>query len=265
MKKAFLFLTAAIINCTMLSAQQVQSTDDEGYVFTSNLKSYGQRSLKSRVKSTITVGRVAVKVDKNEFRFPCVDVAEYFVLGSGAFHKYYPPAQDIVPAEYLSSAAFNKAVRKVSISNQIPASWELGKVYTLKPAYPDEYSKPVTVKALRLSSNNVTLATGVDDDFKTTSSIDISGVTIVEIVYEFGTAYFYNGQQIVPERSIEEGFYTLEVDDKGKTYSKSAEGVRQEDTKLSYVFGAYPDLAYFGWISDKEIVVDDFLYVVATP
>ena len=264
MKKALLFLTAVIINCTMLSAQQVQSTNDEGYVFISNLKSYSQRSLKSKVKSTISAGRVALK-ENNEFRFPCIDVAEYFVLGSGAFHKYYPPAQDIVPAEYISSAAFNKAVRKVSINKHVPTSWELGKMYTLKPVYPDKDLKPITVKALRLSSNDVTLVTAVDEDFKASSSINISGEIIIEIEHEFGTVYFYNGQQIIPERDItgEDGFYLLVVDDNGITYSKNEEGVRQKDTKLSYVFGSYPEIEYFGWISDKEIVVDDCLYKVA--
>ena len=155
MKKALLFLAVVMIKCTMLSAQAHQSTD-EGYVFVTNLKSYSQKSLKSRVKSTISAGKVAIKSDNSGLRFPCIDVAEYIVWGSGSFHKYYPPAQDIVPAEYISSAAFNKAVRKVSISKQVPTSWELGKIYTLKPSYPNKDIKSVTVKVLRLSNDNIT-------------------------------------------------------------------------------------------------------------
>ena len=265
MKKALLFLAAAMIKCTMLSAQAHQSTD-EGYVFVTNLKSYSQKSLKSRVKSTISAGKVAIKNDNNELRFPSIDVAEYIVLGSGSFHQYFPPAQDLIPAEYISSAGFKKAVRKVSINKQVPTSWDLDKVYTLKPAYPDKDIKPVTVKALRLSNDNITLATAVDENFKTTSSINISGETIIEIVHEFGTTYFYNGQQIVLESSTtgEDDFYILQVDDKGVTYAKNEEGARKRDTKLSYVFGAYPEIDYFGWISDKEIVMNDILYVVAS-
>ena len=262
MKKALYLLAAAMIQCTMLSAQAHQSTD-EGYVFMRNLESYSQQSFKSRIKSTISAGHVAIASEKNKLVFPCVDAVEYIVLRSGAFHKYYPLAQDIVPAEYISSAAFKKAVRKVSIYNQKPTSWELGKAYCFKPAFPHEYIKSVTIRTLRLSSNDVTLVTAVDDNFEATSSISLSGETIVEIAFDDDTVYLYDGQQIVPARndSGEYDYSSLVVDDKGITYSKNENGVRRINPKLSYVFGEYPYLEYFGWISDKEIVIDDILYV----
>ena len=65
--------------------------------------------------------------------------------------------------------------------------------------------------------------------------------------------------------SGEYSYNALVVDDNGISYSQSEDGVRQMDSKLSYVFGEYPYLDYFGWISATEIVVDDLLYVVTSP
>ena len=262
MKRTLLLLFAVMIHWTMISAQVHQSTD-QGYVFVTNLKTYSQKSLKSRVKTTIAAGRVAIAGEDGQFIFPCIDALEYIVLGSGTFHKYYPLAQDEVPPEYISSAAFDKAVRKVSISNQIPTSWELGKVYSLKPASPNEDDKSVTVRLLRISGNDVTLVTKVDDNFHAASTISLSGETVVEIAIDSNKVYFYNGQQIVlaSNDSDETDYLSLVVDDKGITYSQNEEGVRRPNTKLSYVFGEYPEVEYFGWINDKEIVVDDILYV----
>lgn len=234
-------------------------SQDEGYIFVTNLNSYSQQSLNSKSKTTISIGRVAIasKSESNILFFPCTDATEYIDLGNGAFHKYYPLAQDEVSPEYIPNTTFNKAVRKVSISQQLPASWELGKVYSFKPAFPHEYNKNVKVRALRLSGNNITLVT------EASSTENLSGKTLVEITFEDGNAvYFYNGQQVVLENNYSGSeYYTLVVDDKGTTYSQNNKGERRVDTKLSYVYGEYPDLDYFGWISDKEIVIEDFLYL----
>ena len=66
-------------------------------------------------------------------------------------------------------------------------------------------------------------------------------------------------------RSQEYSYNALVVDDNGISYSQSEDGVRQMVSKLSYVFGEYPYLDYFGWISATEIVVDDLLYVANSP
>ena len=196
MKRTLLLLFTALMNWTMATAQ-AQPSVDEGYVFVTNLKSYSKKSLKSRTRSVIPAGHVAIATENNMFRFPCVDAAEYIILRSGAFHEYYPPAQEEVPPEFISRAAFNKAVRKVNISSQVPSSWELGKVYSFKPVSTDGYFKTITVKPLRLSSSDVTLVTMVDDIFQPTSSINISGKTIVKIEFEDNTVYLYDGRQIV--------------------------------------------------------------------
>lgn len=266
MKRLLVFLATATFVWTMLPAQANQSTD-EGYVFVSNLQSHSQKSLKSRVKSTIKAGHVAIKKENKELSFPCVDAVEYITLGGGSFYKYYPPAQDIVPAEYISVAAFKKAVKKVSISPQIPSEWEFGKRYTFKPVSPDEYIKSVTVRTLQLSSRDATLVTGVDENFKPTTTINIPEATLVEIAFSDYTIYLYDGQQVVPAIN-NSGNYTeysyLEVDDNGVSYSKKENGVRQPDAKLSYVFGEYPYIDYFGWISASKIVIDDLLFVLTT-
>lgn len=262
MKRTFIFLLVAMIQWNMISAQ-VNPSVDEGYVFTTHLKTYSQKSLKSKARSTIPAGHVAIADENNNLNFHLIEATEYITLRNGAFHEYYPPAQDDVPAEYISSAAFNKAVRKVSISKQMPTSWELGKQYSFKPCSPNEYFKSITVRPLRLSGKNVTLVTMHDENFQPTSSVNISGEIIVEIAHERDTVYLYKGQQIVLETngSQENDDSSLVVDDKGITYSQNGKGVRQPYNKLSYVFGEYPDLDYFGWISDKEIVIDNILCV----
>lgn len=266
MKRILVFLAVAMMEWTILSAQTHQAFD-VGYVFVTNLKTFSQQSLKSKVKSTINAGHVVIAGEDNQLIFHCVDVAESIVLGRGAFHKYYPPAQDMVPAEYISSAAFKKAVRKVNVYRQMPSGWELGKVYTFKPVAPNEYVKSITVRTLRLSSDDVTLVTEVDDNFLPSSSISISGETIAEITIGEEKVYMYDGQQIVLSRndSGEYSYNALVVDDNGISYSQSEDGVRQMVSKLSYVFGEYPYLDYFGWISATEIIVDDLLYVATSP
>ena len=265
MKRLLVFLATASFVWTMLPAQANQSTD-EGYVFVSNLQSHSRKSLKSRVKSTIEAGHVAIKKG-NDLSFPCVDAVEYITLGSGSFYKYYPPAQDIVPPEYVSVAAFKKAVRKVNISSLMPAGWETGKRYVFTPPAPNENIKSVTIRTVRLSNQDATLVTSVDDDFKPLTTINITGETLVEIKFFDDTVYIYKGQEVVPAINCTSNFseYSyLEVDDNGIVYSKKENGVRQPDAKLSYVFGEYPAVNYFGWISASEIVIDDLLFVLTT-
>ena len=265
MKRTFLLLFVALMKGSMIFAQ-VNPSVDEGYVFVTNLKSYSKKSLKSKALSTISAGHVAIIDENNSLNFHLIEASESITLGNGAFHEYYPPAQDDVPAEYISSAAFKKAVRKVSISKQMPTTWELGKVYSFKPFSPNADYQSITVRPLRLSSNNVTLVTMKDEDFQPTSSINISGEIIVEIAFDNNKVYLYNGQQVVLETndSDENGYSSLVVDDKGITYSQNEKGVRQPNNKLSYVFGEYPELDYFGWISNTEIVIDNSLYVTTS-
>ena len=135
------------------------------------------------------------------------------------------------------------------------------KVYSFNAVESGAYIK---VKALRLSGNNVTLVTNVDDNFKASSTTNISGETLFEIVTSYDTFYVYKGDQVVPAKNTSGDWCDLVVDDKGLTYSKSEDGVRQIDTELSYVFGEYPGCELFGWISDTEIVLDDVLYVASS-
>ena len=230
----------------------------EGYVFTSNLKTYSRESLESKVKSDIAAGRVAIAAGNNIFNFSKTD--EYIILGSGAFHKYNHE-QDGDSSGYISSSEFEEAVRKVKIYKQMPTNWELGKVYSFNAVESGAYIK---VKALRLSGNNVTLVTNVDDNFKASSTTNISGETLFFFFSSYDTFYVYKGDQVVPAKNTSGDWCDLVVDDKGLTYSKSEDGVRQIDTELSYVFGEYPGCELFGWISDTEIVLDDVLYVASS-
>ena len=262
--KRTLFIFAAMIICTMVCAQSYRPVD-EGYVFVSNVKTYSQRSVKSRVKSTIHAGRAAICNENREYVFPCVDAMEYITLGSGSFHKYYPLAQDLVAPEYIPSVAFNKAVRKVSVSKESPKNWELGKRYTFNPPFTNEFIKPIKVRTVRLSGSDVTLVTEVDQDFKPSSTISMTGETIIEISLAENTLYFYKGKQIVPAISTTGNYdyCSLVVDDNGVTFAQTEDGVRRADPNLSYVYGQYPEIEYFGWISDKEVIVDDVLYVAS--
>ena len=167
MKRTFLLLFVAMMKGSMIFAQ-VNPSVDEGYVFVTNLKSYSKKSLKSKALSTISAGHVAIIDENNSLNFHLIEASESITLGNGAFHEYYPPAQDDVPAEYISSAAFKKAVRKVSISKQMPTTWELGKVYSFKPFSPNADYQSITVRPLRLSGNKVTLVTMKDEDFQPT-------------------------------------------------------------------------------------------------
>ena len=265
MKRFAVIMLGVLAAWTSLPAATPPS-QDQGYVFTSNLQSHARKSLKSRVKSTITVGHVAVADENNDLAFHSSDVCEYIQPGNGAFHKYYPPAQDNVPAEYLSAAAFNKAVRKVRISPVAPAGWEEGKRYTFVPSHPYEYINQVTVRVVRLAGGDATIVTQVDDDFKPTEPASLAGEPLIEIAIHTKDAteniYWHNGQQVMLACNLGgECYSTLEVDDKGFPYATNEKNVRQRDARLSYIFGEIPFIEYFGWISATEIVVDDFLFV----
>lgn len=269
MKKSIILLAAAMLTWAWLPAQ-TPKTFDEGYVFVSPLKSHSKKSLKSQVKSTIPAGRVAVKSSDSprELTFSLVDVAEYFTLENGTFYKYYPPAQEDVPAEYVSKAEFNKATRKVKIFSDAPTSIERGKPYTFVSQCPDEYRNSVIVRVIRLPNSDVSLVTEVDyeNDFTPSRSVDISGKTIMEITMGDNIVYLLNGQQVMLESNLGGRDYsTLVVDEHGVTYAKDESGNCRAVSKLSYVIGEIPEIGYSGWISDSELVIDDKLYVRAKP
>lgn len=236
--------------------------EDEGYVFVSNLQTHSQRTLKSKVMTTIRTGKVGV-VDSHDGRvvFNWVDAKEYIKWNyDGGYSKYIPENQDeySIKPEYILNAAFNKAVRKVKISKLIPTSWELGKVYTFKPVLQDDNTicKFLKVRAVRLSDNNVTL-----------NGKNISGKIIIEFTFLHddnykNSVYRYNEQELsLANNTSGDDYVTLQVDENGITYSVSQNGVRKKVTKLSDVQGEYPAIGYFGWISDTEIVCDHTLYV----
>ena len=267
MKKTVLLLAVAMLSWALLPAQTAKS-GDEGYVFVSPLKSHSKKSLKSPVKSTIEAGRVAVKSSESgELVFSLIDVAESMTLGTGAFYEYFPPAQDYVPAEYVSVAEFNKATRKVKIYSEVPASIECGKRYVFKPQYPSEYRTSATVRVIRLTGKGVTLVTDVDheNDFTPSRTEDISGKALIEVSFGDNINYLYNGQPLMLASNLGGRDYsTLEVDANGATIAKDEDGNREATTKLSYVFGEIPEIGYFGWISDTELVIDDELFILAT-
>lgn len=264
MRLFFVLMAVGVMACGTppVEAQHV----DKGYVFTSELQSHSSRTLKSRVMSTIQPMHVAVDIGDNRLSFPCIDAMEYIETGNGSFYKYYPPAQDYIDAEYISVAQFNKATRKVSISREAPAGWETGKMYTFKTLDPNAYVKSLTVRTVRIAGD-IMLATESSEYLEPKDFINITGATLVEIEFanEYATTiiYLYNGQQVIPAGNITENEYrTLVVDSNGNVFSKDSEtnSIRRE-TRLSYVYGMYPDIDYFGWISPTEVVVDDLLYV----
>ena len=267
MKKTILLLATAMLTWTLLPAQSAKS-GDEGYLFVSPLKSHSKKSLKSPVESTIEAGRVAVKSNESgELAFSLIDVAESMTLGSGSFYEYFPPAQDYVPAEFVSVAEFKKATRKVRIYSEVPASIECGKRYVFKPQYPSEYRTSATIRVIRLTGKGVTLVTDVDheNDFTPSRTEDISGKALIEVSFGDNIIYLYNGQPLMLASNLGGRDYsTLEVDANGATYAKDEDGNRQATTKLSYVFGEIPEIGYFGWISDTELVIDDELFILAT-
>lgn len=267
MKRTVLLLAVAMLSWALLPAQTAKS-GDEGYVFVSPLKSHSKKSLKSPVKSTIEAGRVAVKSSESgELVFSLIDVAESMTLGTGAFYEYFPPAQDYVPAEYVSVAEFNKATRKVKIYSEVPASIECGKRYVFKPQYPSEYRTSATVRVIRLTGKGVTLVTDVDheNDFTPSRTEDISGKALIEVSFGDNINYLYNGQPLMLASNLGGRDYsTLEVDDNGATYTNDDSGNRHPALQLSYVFGEIPEIGYFGWISDAELVINDELFILAT-
>lgn len=263
MKKTVLLLAVAMLSWTLLPAQTDKS-GDEGYVFVSPLKSHSKKSLKSPVKSTIEAGRVAVKSSElGELAFSLIDAAESMTLGSGSFYEYFPPAQDYVPAEYVSATEFKKATRKVRIHSTLPASIECGKRYVYKSQFAGEQST-ATVRAIRLSGKGVTLVTDVDheNDFTPSGTIDISGKTIIEVSLGESIVYLYNGQPLMLASNLGgRDCSTLEMDANGIAYAKDDNGNRRSTLQLSYVFGEIPEIGYCGWISDAELVINDELYV----
>lgn len=267
MRKYVVLLAVALLASLTVSAQKAKSYDD-GYLFVKPLKSHSKQSLKSRVKSTITPGRVATiySDDPNELLGFClVDAAEYFKLGKGSYYKYYPIAQDIVPAEYVSVAEFNKATQKVKVYHDAPASIEVGKRYSFKPKNPKEYSYPATVRLIRLGSN-VRLVTEVDyeNNFRPLSYDDVSGKTVIELRYPDldHSAYIFNGKQIFLASNLAgQDYSSLTIDDNGTPYAVDDKGNRRQATDLSVIEGEIPEIGYIGWISATELVINDLLYV----
>lgn len=264
MRLFFVLMALAVMACGALpmEAQHV----DNGYVFTSELQAHSRRSLKSRVMSTIRPMHVAVDIGDNRLSFPCIDAVEYIETGSGSFYKYYPPAQEDVDAVYISVDQFNKATRKVSISCEAPDGWETGKRYTFKALDTCSYLMSFTVRTLRIAGDMMLATESDDENLELKNLINITGATLVEIVFanEYATTiYLYNGQEVIPAGNITGNEYrALVVDSNGNVFSKDIEtnSIRPE-TRLSYVFGEYPEIDYFGWISPTEVVVDDLLCV----
>lgn len=255
MKRFFILLVVAMTTWYILPAQ-TQSID-VGYLFVTDLQVYDQKSVNSEVAGAISKGRVAIADDDNRLSFDFTDGAEYIILGSGSFHEYYPLSQEEVPAQYIASADFKKATRKVNVYKKVPTNWKIGKVYTFKSSLTDGFNDIIKVRAVRLSGKNVSLLT----DEYSGRSINVSGETLVEIAFDGGyKSYWYNGEEVILANS--DSGCSLVVDDKGLTYSQNENGIRRLDSKLSYLFGLITGVGYFGWISDTEIVVSNTLYVL---
>lgn len=263
MKKSILLLAIAMLTWASVTAQTPKSYD-VGYVFVSPLNSHSKQLLKSRVMSTIDAGRVAVKSrESDEVTFTLIDAAEYFVLGNGHFYKYYPPAQDYVPAEYVSAAEFKKATREVRIYSEIPGGIEIGKVYEFKVQNKSEPDR-ATIRAIRLAGADVRLVTEVDyeNGFRPSKTVDMSGETVLEVAFPEYRTYMYKGQQIMLASNLAgQDYSTLAIDENGVIYAEDDKGNRRLASELSFVFGEYPTIGYAGWISDTELVINDVLYV----
>lgn len=264
MKRFYVFIVAAISSCVMLCAQS-NACYSNAYLFISPVNAHISNSSSSAASSVIESGRVAVVTSPDTYTFYHPDVAEGFTDDGGAFIKYFPPAQDIVDAQYVLRADFNKASKMVTVAHAMPAEWTRLKRYAFVPVANDEYALPITVRVIGLQANaDVSLVTEVDyeNDFSPLSYIVPD--EIIEITMgDNAPIYCYRSSQVwLEDNNIGSDFSEMIMDERGNIFAKDENGILRAESRLSYVFGNIPEVDFFGWISATEVVLDDTLYVM---
>jgi hypothetical protein len=286
MKKIFLIVITlfCILTCSKANGKEIK-----GLLITKNVTLYKSAS-KQATKVGILYGsriclpneEVAGFIDKTSnhgkrYYFSLIDATERIEI-NGLWAKYYQPAQDDVPAQYIDMKEFEQATKDVTIYLQAPVSWEVGKTYVLEAE-----NKKITSGLLNISitpiriTTNATLTTWEDlttpEDSSTVEKgikVPIRGKVVFKVVSNYDnkiicTTYIYEDPEIELTISSDYGegsvYEKLEIDTNGKIFLKNINKKKKKPiTKLEAVRDI-PSLAFIGWLSADRMVIDSEVYV----
>jgi hypothetical protein len=280
MKKITLIIVAifSILTCSKANGKEIK-----GLLFTKNVTLYKSAS-KQATKVGILYGsriclpdeKAAGFIDKTSnhgkrYYFSLIDATERIEI-NGLWAKYYQPAQDDVPAQYIDMKEFEQATKDVTIYLQAPASWQVGKTYVLEAE-----NKKITSGLLNISITPIRITTNatlkVYLDTSTTEQetiIPMQGKVVYKIIYSYekdhpGTIYMYENHEIVLGTSSDNDenleYEEFELDTNGKTFSKNSKTNKKKAITALEAATDTPSFDSFGWISSDKVVVNSDVYI----
>jgi len=211
------------------------------------------------------------------YYFPLTDCTEG-IEKNDLWAKYYQPALDEVPAQYIDMKEFEQATKDVTIYLQAPDSWQVGKTYVFEAENKwNPTNQPrVSITPIRITTD-ATLTTWEDlttpEDSSTVEKkikVPIRGKVVFKVVSNYDnkiicTTYIYEDPEIELTISSDYGessvYEKLEIDTNGKIFLKNINKKKKKPiTKLEAVRNI-PSLAFIGWLSADKMVVDSEVYI----
>ena len=286
MKKIFLIVITlfCILTCSKANGKEIK-----GLLFTKNVTLYKSASKQARKSGVIYGSRICLPNEKaacfidttnnhgTRYSFPQTDCAEG-IEKNDLWAKYYQPAQDDVPAQYIDMKELEQATKDVTINLQAPDSWQVGKTYVFEAENkrnPTNLPR-VSITPIRITTD-ATLTTWEDlttpEDSSTVEKeikAPIRGKVVFKVVSNYNkkniyTTYIYEDSEIELTISSDYGegssYEELEIDTNGKIFLKNIIKKKKKPiTKLEAVRDI-PSLAFIGWLSADRMVIDSEVYI----
>jgi hypothetical protein len=280
MMKKITLITIAIFS--ILTCSKANGKEIKGLLITKNVTLYKSAS-KQATKVGILYGsriclpneEVAGFIDNTSnhgkrYYFSLIDGTER-IEKNGLWAKYYQPAQDDVPAQYIDMKEFEQATKDVTIYLQAPASWEVGKTYGLEAENKKNTSVllNISITPIRITTN-ATLKVYLDTSTTEKEAIiPMQGKVVYKIIYSYekdhpGTTYMYEDHEIVLGTSSDNDenleYEELELDTNGKTFSKNSKTNKKKAITALEAASDTPSFGSFGWIFSDKVVIDSDVY-----
>ena len=290
MKKKFAAIMLLMFALANAGCAQSSNADEfsgaksvPGYVIMKDIPVSQPNDAQAPSDVVINAGKVCANFSEEEsnfYDFSMPDVSESLIVGKD-YITYFEPSQDSTPERYVKRAVFDKLAKKVTIYKSAPKSWKPGVTVTLKPRI-GEYISKVTIKPIVIKDKK---AVYLEDGNYKGEVIEMYGKPVYELTYYYKgdseepsdadpdnqfQLYAFNGCELMKNNLDSKGDYvkdpasTLKVSDNGYC---SAKGMDEDApfepcSELSQVMGEIPALAFLGWISPTEVVIDNEVYDV---
>lgn len=286
MKKITLIIVAifSILTCSKANGKEIK-----GLLFTKNVTLYKSASKQATKVGILYGSRICLPNEKaacfidsarekgNRYYFPQTDCAEG-IEKNNLWAKYYQPAQDEAPAQYIDMKEFEQATKDVTIYLQAPDSWQVGKTYVFEAENKrNPTNQPrVSITPIRITTD-ATLTTWEDlttpEDSSTVEKeikVPIQGKVVFKVVSNYKnkiiyTTYIYENPEIELTISSDYGessaYEDLEIDTNGKIFLKNTNNKKKKPITKLEAFRDIPSLAFIGWLSADRMVIDSEVYV----